>query len=329
MKQKEICKFYIPLILFSLIYSIESFAQDKSYQEWYLKTKDSIDIYVRELGKGKDTVIVVHGGFGANHGYMLDAINGLENKYHFVLYDQRGSTLSPAPIEKLTFQKNVDDLYRLVNELKQKKAKIMCHSMGTLVGMEFLKLHPEKISNLILIGALPAKSDTIGGSSIFSKRFEAQVDILMNRKEVKDLKEYYETLNGSDSYQAGYYNYKSHLTDKEQTELWRINFASVNIYRMANWRLIKGGRAYYKQEATVMAESANWVYDYRQALNEIGKVTIILGDHDFLDFNAENHKKLLANFPRVKVVVIKDAGHNIWTDDPHKFKIELNKALSK
>ena len=329
MKPKIIRKFYIPILFLSLFYSFESVAQNKIYQEWYLKTKDSLDIYVRELGTGKDTVIVVHGGFGANHDYILDAIKGLETKYHFILYDQRGSTFSPAPIEKLTFPNNVGDLYQLVLELKLTKAKIMCHSMGTLVGMEFLKLHPEKVSNLILIGAVPAKADTVGGSSIFSKRYETQVKYLMNRKEVKDQKKYYESRNGSDSSHVGYYNYKSHLTDKEQTELWRINFASVNIYRMANWRLIKGGRAYYKQEAAVMAKSVNWVYDYRQVLNENGKVTIIMGDHDFLDFNAENHKKLLVNFPKVKVVTIKDTGHNIWTDDPGKFRIELNKALSK
>ena len=319
----------ISVILFTVILSFNSVAQDKRYEEWYLKTKDSLDIYVREIGTGKDTVIVVHGGFGANHDYMLDAIKGLETQYHFVLYDQRGSTLSPAPIEKLTFPKNVEDLYLLISELKLKKAKIICHSMGTLVGMEFLKLHPEKVSSLILVGALPAKADTIDGSSIFSKRHEIQVDSLMNRKEVKDLKVYYESRNGSDSFQVGYYNYKPHLTDKEQTELWRIEFASVNIYRMENWRLMKGGRAYYKIDAAMMAESVNWVYDYRQALNNNGKVTIIMGDHDFLDFNAENHKKLLANFHKVKVVTIKDAGHNIWTDDPKTFKIELIKALTK
>jgi pimeloyl-ACP methyl ester carboxylesterase len=98
---------------------------------------------------------------------------------------------------------------------------------------------------------------------------------------------------------------------------------------MANWRLMKGGRAFYKEDAARMAESVNWVYDYRQALYNNGKVTIIMGDHDFLDFNAENHKKLLANFHKVKVVTIKDAGHNIWIDDPKTFKIELIKALTK
>ena len=44
-----------------------------------------------EFGTGKDTVLVLHGGFGAEHSYMLTALRPLEKQYHFVLYDQRGS----------------------------------------------------------------------------------------------------------------------------------------------------------------------------------------------------------------------------------------------
>lgn len=153
----------------------QSFGQSKEYSEWYLRTPDSLDvynqdIYVRELGTGKDTVVVIHGGFGANHDYMLDAIQGLEERYHFVLYDQRGSLLSPGPKEKLTFQKNVGDLDLLIRQLGTKKVKIMAHSMGTLVAMEYLKQHPEKVSNLVLVGAIPSKADSMSG--VFSKRTE-------------------------------------------------------------------------------------------------------------------------------------------------------------
>ncbi|MGL5888743.1 MAG: hypothetical protein ACRC3B_02590, partial [Bacteroidia bacterium] len=138
----------------------------------------------------------------------------------------------------------------------------------------------------------------------------------------------YESRKGNDSAQSGYYNYSSALTNKEQTELWRIDFASVNIYKMQNWRNMKGGRAYYKQSAAVMAESVNWVYDYRRDLNENGKVTIIMGDHDFLDFYSENHKKILKGYTAVRLVTIKDAGHNIWTDDLKGFQSELKKSLA-
>ena len=115
------------LLLLLLIWCLptKSNAQDKNYQEWYLMTNDSLQLYVREVGTGKDTVIVVHDGFGANHDYLLDAIKGLENHYHFILYDQRGSVLSPAPPEKLAFQKDVEDLAVLIDQLKIKKSKII------------------------------------------------------------------------------------------------------------------------------------------------------------------------------------------------------------
>lgn len=121
-------------------------AQQNKYEEWYFNTKDSLRIYVKEsLSTSKDTVILLHGVFGANHDYMLDATKGLEGQFHFVFYDQRGSLMSQpsAPEKYLTFDKNVGDIETLMTALNIKKAKFLCHSMGTLVGMEFLKQHPE------------------------------------------------------------------------------------------------------------------------------------------------------------------------------------------
>ena len=315
------------IVLSIVIFTLQAKAQTLNDSEWYLKTSDSLDLYVKEVGTGKDTVIIVHGGFGANHDYMLDAISGLENQFHFILYDQRGSVFSPAPIDKLTFQKNVEDLNTLVDELKIQKAIIVCHSMGTLVGMEFLKKYPEKVKSITLIGSLPTQANSI--SDIFDERYEEQLKYLQNRPEVTALSEPYRMNNGTDSTQIGYYNYASHLTDKEQSELWRIEFASVNIYRIENWKQIKGGRAYYKQAAAVMANTVNWNYDYRELLNNVEKATIIMGDHDFIDFNAEKHKKSLLNYPNVHVEVIDKAGHNIWTDNPLDFKQALLKSLEK
>jgi proline iminopeptidase len=70
-------KSLIPIL--ALIFQLtQSFAQDKNYEEWYLTTKDSVAIFVKEIkSQSKDTVIVIHGGFGANQDYMLVAIKGL------------------------------------------------------------------------------------------------------------------------------------------------------------------------------------------------------------------------------------------------------------
>ena len=108
-------------------------AQDKNYSEWYLQ-RDDADIFVKEIKSGKDTVIVIHGGFGANHDYMLDALEGLKETFYFILYDQRGSLLSPAKEENLTFQKNIDDLLCTHQGSKTQKNKTFLPFNGDISG---------------------------------------------------------------------------------------------------------------------------------------------------------------------------------------------------
>lgn len=311
------------LFILILFQSIFLFAQDKNYSEWYLLRED-VDIFVKEIGSEKDTVIVIHGGFGANHDYMIDAIKGLENKFHFVFYDQRGSLLSPTKKENLTFQKNVDDLYKLIKALKLKKVKLFCHSMGTLVGMEFTKQHPNLVTNLVLAGALIPKSDSL--QSVFSDRQKSQVNFLMNRKEVLELAHPYKD-KGIDSLKSIQDIEKSRLTHKDLTEHWRLKFAAVNIYDIKKSNMLKGGRAYYKQDASVMSETVNWDYDYRSVMNIKTKTTVINGAFDFLDFDGKIYKTLIEGYPNIHLNIIPDAGHNAWIDKPKLFKKYLVKGL--
>lgn len=313
------------IIVLVLLNSVALRAQNINSEEWYLQRED-LDIFVKEVGYGSDTVIVVHGGFGANHDYMIDALKGLESKFHFILYDQRGSLLSYTKKENLTFQKNVDDLYALTKALKVKKVKLFCHSMGTLVGMEFAKQHPDLVSNLVLSGTILPKSDSV--QSVFSERVNKQTDFLVNRKEVKDLLEIYKS-KGFDSLRSVQDIEKSKLSHKDLTNYWRINFAAVNIYDMGKFKQVKGGRAYFKQEAGIMSKTVNWNYDYRKTLNENLRATIINGEYDFFDFQGEYLSKLLENYHKIDLKVIPDAGHNSWIDNPLLFRKYLAEALTK
>jgi pimeloyl-ACP methyl ester carboxylesterase len=305
-------RLFIFLTTFLLYISLN--AQDKNYEEWYLKTNDKQDIFVKELGTGKDTVIVVHGGFGANHDYMTDIAKGLEKKYHFIFYDQRGSLLSWVPDSLITFQKNVEDLYYLTKALKLKKVKLLCHSMGTLIGMEFQKQYPDVIEKLVLVGSLFIKSDS--AQTIFSKQMEKNIEWLITQKKYTDLITRYEER-------------KEKLSDKEKTEFWRIQFAGANIYNIDKWNLVKGGQAYYNPNTgSLMSKSFDFKYDYSTSLTKNKfNATLIQGQYDFLDFEANKHKQLIGRLP-VNIVVIKNAGHNIWIDQPKLFRRELIRAIS-
>lgn len=300
-----------------LFFAIALSAQRNKYEEWYFNTKDSLRIYVKEsLSKSTDTVIVLHGGFGANHDYMLDATKNLEKDFHFVYFDQRGSLMAePAAQEKLlTFDKNVEDIFTLMHELKIKKAKFFCHSMGTLVGMEFLKKHPEMVKNMVLVSAIAPYSEKENGKN---DRLSEQVKFLMNRPEVqKLLKPLEEQVNP---------------TAREKTQIWRIKFASVNTFQIEkSIKNIKGGMAYYNQRVgNIMPKTVNWKFDYRDAMNKNGKVTIIYGAYDFIDFKGEKYREQIKDYPDINFTLIENAGHNIWSDEPAIFRKELKSALCR
>lgn len=58
-------------------------------------------------------------------------------------------------------------------------------------------------------------------------------------------------------------------------------------------------------------------------------VTFIQGDKDFVDLEVENHKTQLSKIKNVELLIIKDAGHNAWIDDPANYKKTLLKALTR
>lgn len=311
------------ICFFTLVFNFLSFGQDPNYSEWYL-IRDDVEIFVKEMGRGQDTVLVLHGGFGANHDYMIDAIDGLEDQFHFVFFDQRGSLMSPADKENLTFQKNVDDVEALIKTLGSERIKILAHSMGTLVAMEYVKQHPESVSHLVLTGTLLPKSDSL--QSVFSERQNEQINFLMTRESAQTLRKPF-VKKGADSLKTPEQIAASGLSHKDLTEYWRINFASVNLYHVGRYNSLKGGRIYYNPEAAVMGETVDWKYDYRLVMNSKFKTTIINGAYDFIDFNGDELRELLKGYENIQLKIIPKAGHNSWIDDPEMFKKYLLEGL--
>ena len=79
-------------------------------------TLDGVTFHDEEFGDPADqTVIVLHGGPGADYRYLLP-LQDLADDYHVVFYDQRGAGLSPRvdPAE-LTAQSSIDDLDLIVD----------------------------------------------------------------------------------------------------------------------------------------------------------------------------------------------------------------------
>jgi proline iminopeptidase len=294
---------------------IESDAARRAADEWYLPVGGGCRLYVREFGIG-DTVVVVHGGFGAEHSYLLDAVAGLEDRFHFVFYDQRGSLRSPCPDSSMSVDAHVADIEQLRAALGLERVSILGHSMGTFLAMAYLAEHPDRAGSMALLG--PMIPRTPEGEEENSLYQEEQRDFVAWATAQAERRIAAEQLDRPDSL----------LSARERTHKWRIGYASGNIYHIERWRLVKGGQAFYDADAGQAAARTMGNWNFTGELNAHPfSITMVLGDHDLVGFGGRLHRRLLAGLTDVALIILPDAGHNAWIDHPAAVRRIIAHAL--
>lgn len=87
---------------------------------------------------GAPRVLVLHGGPGADHRYLLPQMLELATNHELVLYDQRGGGQSKTDDRTpITWQTHVQDLDRVIAELAIDPLVIVGYSWGALLAMLF------------------------------------------------------------------------------------------------------------------------------------------------------------------------------------------------
>lgn len=108
--------------------------------------------HVEERGDRKNPLLIgLHGGPGDDM-ESVRPLFGLSDKYHVVLYDQRGSGLSQRTDEEVTLQDMYDDLTFIVNRYSAKDEKVILvgHSWGAMLASGWTVRNPDRVERLIL-----------------------------------------------------------------------------------------------------------------------------------------------------------------------------------
>lgn len=114
-------------------------------------TVNDIPLFTRRLGTGP-LVVVLHGGPGASHDYLLPQYDLLSRGRELFYYDQRGGGRSPAPREApLGWEAHVSDLEGIRIALRQERLTICGYSWGGLLGLLYTLRHPERVERLALV----------------------------------------------------------------------------------------------------------------------------------------------------------------------------------
>ncbi|MDD3665953.1 MAG: alpha/beta hydrolase [Bacteroidales bacterium] len=290
---------------------------------WYLPTYDaSTQLYITSIGTG-DTIVTLHGGPGNDFNYLVDAVKENSNNNTFILFDQRGSLLSPVAdslIANLTLNVIVEDLETLRKSLNQDKMLLFGHSFGSLVVMFYYMKYPEHVKGIILSATMPPYINKDKPFNEILKEIHKRCSDLRNRPEII-----------TELVKADLIN-DSILTPRQRSEKFKIlGLASFNMINIANWKKFQGGRIYYNPLVdNAIGESIPNTYDIRPSLNMYSiPITIIQGEKDYIDPSAYYWKSIFFEYEFVKLIVVKNASHYIWLDDKLKFDESLKYAIDR
>ena len=120
---------------------------------------NNTSLYCRSQGEG-ETIVVLHGGPGVPHDYLLPHLESLADHHQVIFYDQRAtgrssSDVDPATITMDTFIADLDAL-RVTYGLET--MHLLGHSWGGLLAMQYAVRYPQHVESLILVDSAPASS---------------------------------------------------------------------------------------------------------------------------------------------------------------------------
>jgi pimeloyl-ACP methyl ester carboxylesterase len=104
-------------------------------------------IFYFAQGKG-EPVLLIHGWLAsAGLNWVLPGISGqLAKDYQVIGLDVRGHGLSDKPTKEDAYGPElVDDVVRLLDHLKIKKAHVVGYSMGGIIAANFIAKHPDRV----------------------------------------------------------------------------------------------------------------------------------------------------------------------------------------
>jgi proline iminopeptidase len=108
--------------------------------------------YYRTVGKG-EPVLVLHGGPGMEHDYLLPGLPRISAGHRFIFFDQRscGRTQGAFDSSRMTIPGFVEDIEAIRKSMRLGRMNLMGHSWGGLLALFYAVEHPDHLKSLILI----------------------------------------------------------------------------------------------------------------------------------------------------------------------------------
>lgn len=123
----------------------------------FVTSADGTRIAVASIGSGPPLVRAAHWLSHVEHDLASPVwrpwLEALSRQHNYIRYDQRGCGLSDADVREYSLDAWVADLEAVVDGLGLQRFPLIGMSQGGAVAVAYAARHPERVSQLVLIGA--------------------------------------------------------------------------------------------------------------------------------------------------------------------------------
>ena len=124
-----------------------------------LRLINGTQLYCESIGTGVP-LVVIHGGPGLDHSYLLPQMEQLADSYELIFFDQRGCGKSTIRLDStdMTLDALVEDIDKVRDAYNLNTMNLMGHSWGGLLAMFYAVKHGDRLNSLILVNSSPPTS---------------------------------------------------------------------------------------------------------------------------------------------------------------------------
>ncbi|HEX9653891.1 MAG TPA: alpha/beta fold hydrolase, partial [bacterium] len=139
----------LALSLFSLLagYQASSLKAEEG-----LRAINGTQLYCKVMGSG-EPIVILHGGPGLDHTYLLPQMAELAKDYRLIFFDQRlaGRSASNVDSSAITLQNFIDDVEGVRREFNLEKMNLLAHSWGSFLALNYAITYPDHLKSLTLV----------------------------------------------------------------------------------------------------------------------------------------------------------------------------------
>ncbi len=275
---------------------------------------NGVNHFIEKIGKG-EPLLVLHGGPGLFHDYLVPYFKHLSKKYQIIFYDQRGcgKTDFPTDTSTITLKNYVTDLEAIRKYLKIDKLNLVSHSWGSMIALNYGKKYPNHLKKLILISPAPATNEFFDETFTKMRRKRNDVD-------TKQLVKYMMS-SAFEKRDTGVFKKAIMLGDKVNL----VNQESINeLYRNMHFTPTSANNLL---TTTSILEHVFFNYDITKELENITCKTLILyGDLDNVPFASAQY--LQEHLSNAQLVVVKRACNYPFFESPKEFNFAIKQFLN-